>query len=209
MIKRIAGGLAACLFVATPAAQNLSRAQEAQATIGQCYAACMNTAQTTGLALYERVDRLSDLVISDEYFDLTEDSQEHLVRLEEDAICGLAQEHVRTLDACSAGCQDLETAYASRQSHARARFRVLYRAETDALRRVGLWRGYADSPAAGGRDFNAACDRYWSEGGDGAAANPVSRLAALPARAGHRVAKLRRHGAGGRDPKKSGAPSDH
>ena len=179
--------LATCVALSTSvAAQNLTTSQEGRAAIGQCYAACMDRSQTTALALYKRADRLSDLLISDEYHELTERSQDELVRLEEDAICALAQDHVRALDGCYTGCLDVEVAYGVNQSHARSRFHQLYVAERETLRAVGLWTNYQNSPTSGS-SFSAGCDNYWASGQSGVAA--VSRIAALPARVGHRNAK--------------------
>ena len=152
--------------------------------VGQCYAACLDRSQTTALALYRRADRLSDLLISDEYHALTTASQEQLVRLEEDAICALAQDHVRALDGCQASCMDIERARGGHGSSAgRARFRHVFNAERLALQGVGLWSSYSNSSTSG-PDFNAGCDRYW--GVDQGAAASASRVATIPARVGHR-----------------------
>ena len=181
-----AAALAGSLLAATPAAaQNLTRAQEGRAAVAGCYAACMDRAQTTVLALYGRADRLADLLISDEYHQLTEDSQNQVERLEEDAICALAQDHVRALDGCYAGCTDVERAYDTPSALAKGRFRHLYLAERNALQAVGLWDNYSNS-ATSGAAFEAACDRYWSAAQGSARAQP-SRLAALPRRTGHRA----------------------
>ena len=152
--------------------------------VGQCYAICLDRSQTTALALYRRADRLSDLLISDEYHALTTASQEQLVRLEEDAICALAQDHVRALDGCQASCMDIERARGGHGNSAgRARFRHVFNAERLALQGVGLWSSYAES-ATSGPNFNAGCDRYW--GVDQGAAASASRVATIPARVGHR-----------------------
>ena len=159
------------------AAQNLTKSEEGRVEVGKCYALCMDRADRTALALYARVDRLTDLLISDEYFELTVASRNELVTLEETAICSLAQDHVRGLDGCYAGCVDLESAYGVRSSQARNRFRELLISERDALRQVGLWQDYQRT-ATVGTDFDLACDRYWSDSGSAG----VSRIAALPAR---------------------------
>ena len=180
--------LATCLALPTiAAAQNLSKFQEGRVAVGQCYASCMNKAQTTALALYKRIDRLSDLLISDEYHKLTEASQNHAVRLEEDAVCALAQDHVRALDGCHAGCLDVEVAYDVDRSIARSRFRHVFIAARNELRDVGLWDNYQNS-ATSGSDFNAGCDRFWESGQTPVAAD-ASRVATLPALTGHRDAK--------------------
>ena len=178
-------------------AQNLDRAQEGRSMVGQCYATCTDRAQTTVLALYERADRMIDLRISDEYHELTEASQNELVRLEEDVICALAQDHVRAMDGCYTGCVDVEIAYGVNRSHARNRFHQIYTVERDALRDVGLWDGYRSS-AASGAAFDAGCDRYWQSGQSGKPA--VGRVAALPALVRHREAKPVRRSDSNRQP---------
>ena len=176
----------AMLPAASIEAQTLSRAEAGRVAVANCYATCMDRAQTTSLALYARVDRITDLVISDEYFELDDDSQAQVVRLEEDAICALAQDHVRALDGCYNACTDVERAYGSPSALARGRFRHLFIAERDALRAVGLWgSSYADAPTSGAA-FDAACRRYW-DGASGTAADGLSRLATLPLRSGHRT----------------------
>ena len=109
------------------------------------------------------------------------------MRLEEDSICALAQDHVRALDGCYAGCLDVEFAYGVTRSHARSRFHQIYIAERAALREVGLWNDYRNS-ASLGADFNAGCDRYWASGQS--ALVPSSRVAAVPALVRHRSVKL-------------------
>lgn len=164
-------------------AENLTKRQEGRVAIAQCYATCMDRSQRTALALYARVDRLSDLIVSDEYFALNSASRDSVVRFEETAICALAQDHVRGMDACHVGCVDVEFAYGVNTSHARGRFLHVLNTERGALQDVGLWNGHARAPASGPR-FDAACDRYW-ESGDGAqAGSPASRVAAVPAAVG-------------------------
>ena len=179
--------LATCLALpATAVAQNLTKSQEGRAAVGRCYTACIDKAQTTSLALYERAERLSDLLISDEYHTLTDDSQAAVLQLEEYGVCALAQDHVRALDGCYAGCVDVEVAYGVNRAHARSRFHHLYRTERDALRTVGLWSGYENS-ATSGAAFDAGCDRFWQS--DQSANAALSRIASLPARVKHRTAK--------------------
>lgn len=182
----IVAALALAAF-ATPA-ENLTKSQAGRVAVGQCYATCMDRSQRTALALYARVDRLSDLLISDEYFALTDASQDAVVQVEETAICALAQDHVRGMDACQVGCVDVEFAYGVSNSHARTRFLHVLNAERGALQEVRLWNGHAHSPASGPR-FDAACDQYWESGDGGQAGSPASRIAAVPAAVGKSRAK--------------------
>ena len=177
-----AAALACSLLAAAPAAaQNLTRAQEGRTAVAGCHAACMDRAQTTSLALYARADRLTDLLISDEYHALTEASQNLAVDGEKTYICLLGQDYVRSLDACQAGCVDLEDAYGVRSSHARNRFRDLLARESAVLREVGLWSGYRNSPAGGSDAFAQACSAYWDDGASGSSSATPSRTRLLPA----------------------------
>ena len=169
--------LALALTAVAVQAENLTKGQEGRVAIAQCYATCVDRSQRTALALYERVDRLSDLLISDEYFALTAASRKDVVALEETAICALAQDHVRGMDACHVGCVDVEMAYGGSPSYARGRFLHTLNAERDALRDVGLWNGHATSPSSG-PGFDNACDRYWGGANSGTAAQ--GRIGALP-----------------------------
>lgn len=182
-MKPVLLALAALASALSPTgqAQQLGKPEQGRVAIAQCYSTCMAESQRTALALYARVDRLSDLLISDEYFALTNASQDEVVALEETAICALAQDHVRGLDACRAGCLDLEHVYGVRASLARARFRHLHSAESQPLRDAGLWTGFDTSPAAGAR-FDAACDRYWNGAGGAEAAGRIASLPKLLAR---------------------------
>ncbi len=172
-------------LLGTPAAaQNLTKGQEGRLAVGQCYATCIDRAQTTALALFAQVDRMTDLLISDEYHELTTQSQDDLIRLEETNTCLLAQSHVSGMDGCYAGCLDVEQAYGVSRSSARSRFRESMFAERAALQRVGLWINYRETPTAGAR-FDAACDRYWADTQSSAEAI-VSRVGAIPALLGGR-----------------------
>ena len=183
--RRFALGVALALCGSAALASDHDNDVPTPVVVGQCYAVCLDRSQTTALALYARADRLSDLLISDEYHALTTDSQGQLVRLEEDAICALAQDHVRALDGCQASCMDIERARGGHGNSAgRARFRHVFNTERRALVDVGLWNSYSSSSTFGAA-FNAGCDRYWSA--DQGSASALSRIASIPMRVGHRV----------------------
>ena len=179
-MKALLQALPAVLAAISPTghAQQPFNFPEGPVAVAQCYSTCMDRSQRTALALYDRVDRLSDLLISDEYFALTNASRDDVVALEETAICALAQDHARGMDACHAGCLDLEQVYNFRASRARARFQAVLNAELAPLRDAGLWGGFGNSPTAGTR-FDAACERYWNT--NTGPAEAASRLASLPA----------------------------
>ena len=182
MKRYVAALVAGCLaLAATAGAENLNKAEEGRTAVASCYASCVDRSERTRLAVYARFDRLTDLLISDEYHALTEASQNLAVDGEKTYICLLGQDYVRSLDACQAGCVDLEDAYGVRSSHARNRFRDLLARESAVLREVGLWSGYRNSPAGGSDAFAQACGAYWNDGASGSASATPSRTRLLPA----------------------------
>lgn len=165
------------LAAALPAAaQNLGVASEGRAALGACYAQCLASAQQGARALSAKFDRLTDLLISDEYHALNTESQDNLVVLEERSICATAQDNVRGNDGCHAGCVDIERAYGVNAATARDRFLHVLRTDRRPLLDAGLWRDYRTSPASG-QAFVAACDRYWQS--DAAAYGGRPQLAAV------------------------------
>ncbi len=176
--RRAAAAVATLWLLAAPpaAAQNLGVASEGRAAIGACYAQCLASAQQGSRALSAKFDRLTDLLISDEYHALDEPSQDNLVVLEERSICAVAQDNVRTNDGCHAGCVDIERAYGVNAATARDRFLYVLRTERRPLLDAGLWRDYRTSPASG-QAFVAACNEYW--GADAAAYGGRPQLAAV------------------------------
>ena len=78
--------------------------------------------------------------------------------------------YTRSLEHRDVGqCLDLETAYGTKSSHARARYHEFYRDQRLPLERAGLWTGYRTSPhyysPDGGEqaEFTSACDRLLYE----------------------------------------------
>lgn len=183
MNRHTAALFASCLALASVAAgaQNLNKAEEGRTAVAQCYARCVDRSERTRLAAYARFDRLTDLLISDEYHALQEESQDTVIDGEKTYICLLGQDLVRSLDACQAGCADLEEAYGVRSSHARNRFRDLLDRESAVLREVGLWSDYRSSPAGGSAEFDRACRAYWNDGASGSASTAPNRTRLLPA----------------------------
>ena len=151
----------AMFAAATTGAQNLSKAGEGQVAVGQCYAACMNKAFQSATATQEKSTRLTELMISDDFFQLTDQSQDDFIALYRLDVCLLAQNHVRGVDACHAGCIDMELAYGVSGSNARSRFYGLLRADRKALQDAGLWQDYRTFPVFGSYDFEDACDRLY------------------------------------------------
>ena len=152
---------AAALGTLTVGAQNLGKGEEGRAAVGQCYAACMDKAFQSASTTQEKSTRLTELMISDDFFLLTNDSQDEFIRLYRLDVCLLAQNHVRGIDACYAGCVDVERAYGVGSTNARSRFHRLLRDDRQALQDVGLWRDYRTFPVFGSGEFEDACDRLY------------------------------------------------
>lgn len=172
MIKSRAKGLCQsglCMIVCmlgafvtvTTEAQNLGKAEEGRAVVGQCYAKCMDKAFQSAAATQEKSTKLTELMISDDFFQLTDDSQDDFIALYRLDVCLLAQNHVRGVDACYAGCVDVEQAYGVRGTNARSRFYRLLRDDRLALQDAGLWQDYRTFPVFGSYEFEDACDRLY------------------------------------------------
>lgn len=152
------------LTATTVGAQNLSKEEEGRLVVGQCYAKCMDKAFQSTATTQEKSTRLTELLISDDFFQLTDDSQDDFIALYRLDVCLLAQNHVRGIDACYAGCVDVERAYGVGGTNARSRFYRLLRDDRLALQDAGLWTDYRTFPVFGSYEFEDACDRLYEDG---------------------------------------------
>ena len=166
---------ATVVFAGAAMAQNLSKSEEGRAALGQCYSACMDGAERSSIAAHDRYVDLTRLLISDEFFLLTDELQASYLNLTTLATCDALQDHVIEMDACVAGCLDLEEVYGVRSSHAKGRLYHGWRGLRSSMQAAGLWNSWNDYPAYGTDDFQAACDRLV----DAAAAS--GEAASLPA----------------------------
>ena len=157
-------GILATLYATTAVAQNLDKTEEGKVAVGKCYASCMDKALRSTATTQEKSTRLTELMISDDFFQLTDDSQDEFIRLYRLDVCLLAQNHVRSIDACYAGCVDVEQAYGVRASNARSRFYRLLSDDRAALQDAGLWQDYRTFPVFGSAEFADACDYLYEEG---------------------------------------------
>ena len=164
--RTAASGTVAVLGLAamTVGAENLSKAEEGRVAVGQCYARCMDKAFQSIAATQKNSTRLNELMISDDFFQLTDDSQDEFIRLYRLDVCLLAQNHVRGIDACDAGCVDIETAYDVGGTNARSRFYRLLRDDRLALQDAGLWTDYRTFPVFGSYEFEDACESLYEDG---------------------------------------------
>ena len=149
---------------ATVGAQNLSKTAEGRIAVGQCYATCMDKAFKSAATTQENSTRLTELMISDDFFQLTDQSQDDFIALYRLDVCLLAQNHVRGVDACYAGCVDIERAYDVGGTNARSRFYRLLRDDRQALQDAGLWHDYRTFPVFGSYEFEDACNRLYEDG---------------------------------------------
>lgn len=119
-----------------------------------------------------------------------------VVAAAESEACELAQNFAQAVEACRAGCIDVETAYNFRSSQSRGHFG---RIRAEALREVkaaGLWISPSSTPRRGTGAFNAACQRYINGGYDGLFAGGASP--AGPSLTGTALDGLRRAAASGK-----------
>ena len=152
------------LTTVTTDAQNLRKAEEGRAVVGQCYAKCMDKAFQSTAMTQEKSTRLTELMISDDFFQLTDESQDDFIALYRLDVCLLAQNHIRGVDACYAGCVDVDQAYGLPGSNARSRFYQLLRDDQQPLEDAGLWQDYRTFPVCGSYEFEDACDRLYENG---------------------------------------------
>ena len=124
----------------------------------------MDKALRSAATTQEKSTRLTELMISDDFFQLTDQSQDEFIALYRLDVCLLAQNHVRGVDACYAGCVDVERAYGVGGTNARSRFFQLLRDDRQALRDVALWQDYRTFPVFGSDEFEYACERLYDNG---------------------------------------------
>ncbi len=165
-MKAITTLLAGLLLCATTPvlAQHLTKAEEGRMAIGQCYSTCADRSfRSTGSVLHQ-LNEAASLILNSPP-EVTIETLEALFESEKQLICGLLQEHIRSMDACHAGCVDMETAYGARTSQARNRYRYIFDAETKLLQSYGLWINY--STPVGLAASQRACDQFFGTASQG------------------------------------------
>ncbi len=140
----------------TTAAQPLTRAQQGRVELGKCYATCYDRAYQTKTATDRQLLRLADLLLNPEFWELSSKSRDMTFDREAERICDRVLDEVQQMDACNAGCVDIEAAYGVTNSQARRRFQARLTTRTNNLRAAGLWIGY-DRIAP---NFDAACTQW-------------------------------------------------
>ncbi len=153
-------GLLLCVYVLPVFAQALTKAQEGRMAVGQCYSACVDTASKTSALVLDQLRYLTTLVLSQDFYILPTSLQDQVIKEQERTFCLIAQDHIRNMDACHAGCIDVEVVYGVKSSEARNRFHQNFRTELATFKGAGLWIDYR-TPVEGAA-FNSACDRLFS-----------------------------------------------
>ncbi|MCZ0942479.1 MAG: hypothetical protein OXJ53_05435 [Gammaproteobacteria bacterium] len=91
------------------------------------------------------------------------DGWDSFIGLSGAGLCEEAQNRVRLMDGCNAGCVDVGAAYGAAASdgvmasEARKRFNQIFDEARKPLEAVGLWTGYDSSPMPGTATFDTAC----------------------------------------------------
>lgn len=151
-------------LLCTPSwAQNLTKAEEGRALLGQCYSACTlqaeaGTAREIALVaqLWESWRDANNYGWSQETFDAFLDGWKG-------AACQVTQNSVIAASACREGCVDIERVYGTSTSLARSTFNYTFNEFIDELKQSGLWlTNVRDAPKQGTAAFEEACDRFLS-----------------------------------------------
>ena len=149
----------------------------AKKEVGQCYSSCMERAFETGKAAQDVFVGISDAMASADIRSLPEEKFEEWFSVATDNYCRHLQAHLVAIDACKAGCEDLEFGYRRTiASKAKRHFRQLYDRHTGIVRSEGLWnQDYSDFPE--GEERTAACNALFGIGvGRSEAASALPRL---------------------------------
>ena len=173
--------LALAIVPAAAVAQVLSKSEEAQLAVGQCYSACIARvgqgvlepfmppgfiAEPPGEGgIFEKgVDGGSPDDDGDgdhsDSSDSDDDDWGDVIAISNTGWCEEVQDQVRLMDGCNAGCMDVEAAYGLTASEARKRFKHIFDEAREPLEATGLWIDYASSPVPGTGAFDAACEAF-------------------------------------------------
>ena len=158
-IKYIASVLFGGLFTASIAAEELSHQEQGRIAVSQCYAACTDGWYESWVEATDKAEWAVNVVASDGFRYLSRGDQVAFVKAARNLLCLETNVLVRRLDACRAGCIDIEVAYGEvPTSYIRNRFSRMYTKARDNARRLGLWDEYY-------RDVNveAACERAYEQ----------------------------------------------
>ena len=127
------------------AASLLTKAEGGKVTLGQCYSACADLYNETAIFLVLNLDEAG-----------TEGQQ-----------CYVAQSVLRTLDACAAGCSDVERIFGTIDSQARASFNHLVDHLRGPIETSGLWKTHDDYAPLGTAQFTISCTSFIEACDDG------------------------------------------
>ena len=159
-------------------AQELTKNEEGNVALGQCYSGCMDIYQGHYEAYNAKLRWIEDWfaaavqALSQDYIEGYLDHDDYLE-------CDDLRMEIRTMEACNVQCINVNEAYPNSSSSVKARFLTVYNAWKGDAVSAGLWTSYADSPAFGSDAFDTACDLYWY-GPEGASAAREGQSAASP-----------------------------
>ena len=139
-------------------AQNLTRAQEGRVEAAKCWAQCQSQYQADRHAGQAYGQWYLNLLVTIDPSDFS-DGGRAILNAGAELLCSVAQETVRTMDACYQSCTDIERAYGNPSNLAKSRFRHVFLEERNDLRAAGLWDNYNNSPDDTAA-FDRACNRW-------------------------------------------------
>ena len=158
-IKHIASVLLGVLLTASTSAEELTRQEQGRVAVSQCYAACTDGWYESWVEATDKVESVVDIIVSDGFSYLSYSDQVEIVIAARNLICLEINVFVRRIDACRAGCIDVQQSYGEvPRSYIRNRFSRMYTKARDNAQRLGLWNDW-------NRDVNveAACERAYEQ----------------------------------------------
>ena len=145
------------LLTASISAEELTRQKQGRVAVSQCYAACIDGWYETWIETSDSTEWAIDIIVSDDFAYLSISDQIEFVQASRLQICLNLNVAVRRIDACRAGCIDVQQSYGEvPTSYIKNRFSRTYTTVRDNVRRLGLWDDW-------NRDVNveAACERAY------------------------------------------------
>ena len=124
----------------THAQESLTKEEEGQLAVSQCYSECS--------ARYLQLIRHTSLLGETAW------GEDH---------CETGPIILDSLNACKAGCADVESAFGTTTSTARERFLSIYNDLVDHYSPSGLWNENGTHPEPGTTEFETACVQHLSD----------------------------------------------
>ena len=150
----------AALLLSSPAAAQLTTAQEGNLALGQCYSRCVGIAEDWYKEWNDYFHWLDDYLVQAVQV-YTQEYLEDFLDIEDLFLCDDVQTEIQVLEACNVQCINVNEVYPDSTSSVKSRFLTGYNAAVAEAAASGLWTSYADTPAFGTDAFETACQTFW------------------------------------------------